>query len=231
MKDFLAVVGVVLLILCGLLSLVTVQTGGVRHVDEAGRTTEVLTWQGWQPAGAQPEPPAPTPVPAVAVVQPTWPPAPPVAPTAAPPRSSPVPLVADAGGGTGDNGAGSSGMGASGVTPGEAISTAEPAITRLSPWEVLGWTLAGLVPASSVSALALLVHRQIALTRARAAALRAALGGPAMAPGASSEPPEPREPPAEVLPVDDSEEGVETDVAVFLQALTAPPAGAAGGGR
>lgn len=212
MKDFLAVVGVVLLIFCGLLSLATVQTGGVRHVDETGRTTEILTWQGWQPASARSEPPAPMPVPAVAVVEPIRPPAPPVVPPAAPLWPSPAPLVADAGRGIGDNGASSSGPGASRVTPDEAASTAEPASTRLSPWDVLGWTLAGLVPASSVGALALLVHRQITLTHARAAL-------------------EPREPPAEPPPEDDSEEGVETDVAVFLQALTAPPAGAAGGGR
>ena len=231
MKDFLAIVGVVLLICCGLLSLATVHVGGVRHVDEAGRTTEVLTWQGWQPADAPPEPAAPTPAPVVVVVQTTQLPAPPVTPLpAAPLRPSPLPLVADAGGRTGNDGGAAAYDGVAGVVAGSASPIAAPGTTPFWPWEMLGWTLAGLVPAGGMSALALFVYRQVALTRAQAAALRAVRPGAPTATSASPAPPGPPAPAAEALPADATEEGPEIDVAVFLRAVTAPPATAAGGG-
>lgn len=225
MKDFLAGVGVVLLILCGLMSVVTVQVGGVRHVDEAGRTTETLTWQGWQPAAAPPESVAPLPVSAAVGGAPIWSPTPPAGPPAAPSRPSPLPPVADTAEEAEDGARDSARVGVAAASAGGANATAESGAARFSPWEVLGWTLVGLVPVGGVSTLGLVVYRQVALTRARVAALRAAPDSPSLGTGDAAGVGGPAATPAQPGPEGATEDGVATDVAVFLGALAAPPGG------
>ncbi|MBN1484925.1 MAG: hypothetical protein JXA37_09400 [Chloroflexia bacterium] len=49
MKEFLAVLGIVAILICLWLSLVTVRQGGIRQYDAETGQAEVLTFEGWQP--------------------------------------------------------------------------------------------------------------------------------------------------------------------------------------
>lgn len=184
MKNFLAVVGAVLLIACLWLGLITFQQGGIQQAGEDGGSAEVLTAEGWQPASgagpalAQEEPdraggvdlaeapppterPLPTSVPPTVFV-PTLPP-----PPSPLPRPPTVIAVVEAPPRWDD---GELPPGWDQDPTGASTYTAAP--SKVSPWEVLGWVLVGLVPAGGLLAAGLVLYRQVVLIRAQAAVLQ-----------------------------------------------------------
>lgn len=148
----LGALGLAMLVIGGLYLAATVQTGGIRQVDESGQTTQVLTWQGWRPAG-----PESMTLPAAPLAErpaPTSPPPPARAPVIVYPTSAPAPTWPPA--------------------PARATKATAPAAPAPAPaWEVLGWVLCVLVGLGGTAGLGVLLYRQVKLTRAQAAAIRA----------------------------------------------------------
>jgi hypothetical protein len=58
------------------------------------------------------------------------------------------------------------------LTKDSAVGMSAAASDKLSPWEVLGWLLVGIVPAMGLLAMGLLVYRHISLTQAQSKAAR-----------------------------------------------------------
>lgn len=184
MKNLLAAAGGILLVLCGLLTVVTINAGGVKHLAADGSVTEILTWQGWQPADEWR--PQPTSAPNAQPIHPTTLPLamaepprsnPARSPTFAPPESLAAPVVAAVV------------IAAPAYEPPPAApitgtSTAAP--TRLSPWEALGWILVGLVSASGVTALGLAIYHTVARLRNRVLTAGAGVVPPTAAPAGPS---------------------------------------------
>jgi hypothetical protein len=208
MRDFLAVVGAVLLIGCLWLGLITFNQGGVQRVDESGHPAEVLTSTGWQPvaggsataaqAGIEKNEPKTERKDSAAVLSltneplapyPTATPPPTVAfyPTVVPPARAvaemtalPIEPVQESGPATPPGQADA----VLGPDPIEATLYAAAPID-VSPWEVLGWILVGSVPVGGLTILGLVVHRHVSLTAAQAEAVRRALS--TASPGGTAE--------------------------------------------
>lgn len=175
MKNLLAVVGVVLLLVCLWLGLLTLREGGMRKLGPDSRVeilaageeslpTRGATWRGQAPplvAALPTSLPSPTPLPLPSVT-----PAPAVEKAASVVPAAAVVLTV----GTPNQ----EDLPIGGrlaplweqlpVDPGLYAAVPGP----VSPWEVLGWILVGIVPAGSFTGLGLAVHRHVALTRARA---------------------------------------------------------------
>ncbi len=162
MKEVFAGIGVVLLLICGWLALLTYRSGGIRRVGSDG-SVEILGAHGWQTPGPGEETDAALPFsieqdPAVirpsAIIAPTQPvelpfptvPPSPIRVVAAPaPRSWPSEPVA------------------SSAWPEEqSLSADNPDAPPVSPWTVLGWALVGILPPPLIILIVLSARRYLA---------------------------------------------------------------------
>lgn len=244
MRDALAVLGIVAVVACLWLFLLTVRQGGVRQQDPDTGQTEVLTFSGWQPEGAavvdsgqkqsaaalvaQAPPPTAPPPPPTEVPAPTNPPEPTAAPpptqVPAPTQTPPATVAAlaeapaqptiPANAAPAPPSQGDLPAGWAQDPTGASFYVADPA--PVSPWNVLGWLLVGALPVGGLLTASLLSYRHFALTNARAEAIRAA-----QSPAARSIEPEPQAEPewAEELDWEAEEEdfaGAETDIEAYL---------------
>jgi hypothetical protein len=162
--------GAVLLAVCVWLGVLTFEQGGIRQVSRDG-DAEVLTMQGWQPmdpgqAFLQPTIPPPSTIMPLPTELPMVPPS----PAHPEPTVTPLPtvhLTANAVKAVSPDSNGSDAAYSPGPTK---LDSDISQFRQISPWEVLGWLLVGLVPAGGLLAAGLVVYRQVALIRAQVAA-------------------------------------------------------------
>ncbi|MBN1485460.1 MAG: hypothetical protein JXA37_12135 [Chloroflexia bacterium] len=205
MRDFLAILGIISIVACLWLFLLTVRQGGIRQYDADTGQAEVLTFEGWQPAeevdltgSGRPRPQATVePAPVEPTTPPTQVPPPTNAPTPSatpPPTAVPPPTETPSPAATARVLPTAGPPARQGELPagwvqdptGAGFYAAEP--LPVSPWEVLGWLLVGLLPVGGLLAASLLAYRYTALTRAQAEAIRAAQVGAADGAAPAAEP-------------------------------------------